>query len=127
MDKSTIEDFKLIDKNNKLLALQWLHALILFTSLESFKSYQGCVKLCRVNVSIIVGINLCELLDGGITSVCLFQTDQAVLVEVEAEKGFHLMAVDQVRVDLTIGLGDGCGSFHSSPFCWAVFLILFTL
>ena len=81
----------------------------MFTSLESFKSFQGCVKLCRVNESIIVGINLCELLDGGInTSVCLFQTDQAVPVEVEAEKVFHRMAVDQVGVELTIGLGDGC-------------------
>ena len=72
----------------------------MFTSLESFKSFQGCVKLCRVNESIIVGINLCELLDGGITSVRLFQTDQAVPVEVKAEKFFHLMAVDQVGVDL---------------------------
>ena len=101
--------------------------LMLFTSLESLKSFQGLIKLCWVNESIIVGINLCELLDGGITSVRLFQTDQAVPVEVKAEKGFHLMAVNQVGVDLTIGLGDGCGSFHSSPFCWAVFLILFTL
>ena len=102
--------------------------LMLFTSLESLKLFQGLIKLCRVNESIIVGINLCELLDGGInTSVRLFQTDQAVSVEVKAEKGFHLMAVNQVGVDLTIGLDDGCGSFHSSPFCWAVFLILFTL
>ena len=82
----------------------------MFTSLESFKSFQGCVKLCRVNESIIVDINLCELLDGGInTSVRLFQTDQAVPVEVEAEKFFHLMAVDQVGVDLAIGLDDGGG------------------
>ena len=82
----------------------------MFTSLESFKSFQGCVKLCRVNESIIVGINLCELLDGGInTSVRLFQTDQAVPVEVVAEKFFHLMAVDQVGVDLAIGLGDAGG------------------
>ena len=63
-----------------------------------------------MNESIIVGINLCELLDGGInTSVRLFQTDQAVPVEVEAEKFFHLMAVDQVGVDLAIGLDDGGG------------------
>ena len=52
---------------------------------------------------------------------------------------FHLMTVDQVGVDLTIGLGDGCPHrrrikrsvssgheyFHSSP-VRAVFLILFT-
>ena len=84
----------------------------MFTSLESFKSFQGCVKLCRVNESIIVGINLCELLDGGIgigIGFGLFQTDQAVPVEVEAEKFFHLMAVDQVGVDLAIGLDDGGG------------------
>ena len=83
--------------------------LMLFTSLESLKSFQGLIKLCRVNESIIVGINLCELLDGGITSVRLFQTDQAVPVEVKAEKFFHLMAVDQVGVDLAIGLDDGGG------------------
>ena len=83
--------------------------LMLFTSLESLKLFQGLIKLCRVNESIIVGINLCELLDGGITSVRLFQTDQAVPVEVKAEKFFHLMAVDQVGVDLAIGLDDGGG------------------
>ena len=83
--------------------------LMLFTSLESLKSFQGLIKLCRVNESIIVGINLCELLDGGIgIGIGLFQTDQAVPVEVEAEKVFHRMAVDQVGVELTIGLGDGC-------------------
>ena len=86
--------------------------LMLFTSLESLKSFQGLIKLCRVNESIIVGINLCELLDGGIgigIGFGLFQTDQAVPVEVVAEKFFHLMAVDQVGVDLAIGLDDGGG------------------
>ena len=86
--------------------------LMLFTSLESLKSFQGLIKLCRVNESIIVGINLCELLDGGIgigIGFGLFQTDQAVPVEVKAEKFFHLMAVDQVGVDLAIGLDDGGG------------------
>ena len=88
--------------------------LMLFTSLESLKSFQGLIKLCRVNESIIVGINLCELLDGGIgigigIGFGLCQTDQAVPVEVVAEKFFHLMAVDQVGVDLAIGLDDGGG------------------
>ena len=43
-----------------------------------------------------------ELLGGGFAPVRLFKTDQAVPVEVEAEKFFHLMTVDQVGVDLTI-------------------------
>ena len=99
--------------------------LILFISMESFnlKSFQGRVKLCRVNESIIVCVNSFEILDGGIDPFRLLQSDQTVPVEVEAEKVFHRMAVDQVGVELTIGLGDGCGcwSFHSSS-VWAVFL-----
>ena len=84
--------------------------LILFTSMESFnlKSFQGRVKLCWVNESIIVCINSLEILDGGIDPFRLLQSDQTVPVEVEAEKVFHRMAVDQVGVELTIGLGDGC-------------------
>ena len=104
--------------------------LILFISMESFnlKSFQGRVKLCRVNESIIVCVNSFEILDGGIDPFRLLQSDQTVPVEVEAEKVFHRMAVDQVGVELTIGLGDGCGrrAFHSSP-VWAVFLTFPTL
>ena len=73
------------------------------------KSFQGRVKLCRVNESIIVCINSLEILDGGIDPFRLFQSDQTIPVEVEAEKIVHRMAVDQVGVELTIGLGDGCG------------------
>ena len=85
--------------------------LILFTSMEYFnlKSFQGCVKLCWVNESIIVCINSLEILDGGIDPFRLFQSDQTIPVEVEAEKIVHRMAVDQVGVELTIRLGDGCG------------------
>ena len=85
--------------------------LILFTSMEYFnlKLFQGRVKLCRVNESIIVCINSLEILDGGIDPFRLFQSDQTIPVEVEAEKIVHRMAVDQVGVELTIGLGDGCG------------------
>ena len=93
--------------------------LILFTSMEYFnlKLFQGRVKLCRVNESIIVCVKSLEILDGGIEPFRLLQSDQTVPVEIEAEKVFHRMAVDQVGVELTIGLGDGCRcwSFHSSP------------
>ena len=75
----------------------------------TLKSFQGRVKLCRVNESIIVCINSLEILDGGIDPFRLFQSDQTIPVEVEAEKIVHRMAVDQVGVELTIGLGDGCG------------------